>query len=106
MISTILLQAQGAGGSGIYGQIFLFGGIILIMYFFMIRPQQKKQKDAKNFIDSIKKGDQVVTIGGIHAKVSSIEGDTVILELDRGFKIKVEKSAVSAEFSKKVNETK
>jgi len=106
MISTILLQAQGAGNSGILGQVFLFGAIILIMYFFMIRPQQKKQKDAKNFIESIKKGDQVVTIGGIHGKVVSIEGETVTLELDRGFKIKVEKSAVSAEFSKKASGAK
>lgn len=88
------------------GQVFLFGGIILIMYFFMIRPQQKKQKDAKNFIESIKKGDQVVTIGGIHGKVYAIEGETVLIELDKGLKIKVEKSAVSAEFSKKSSGTK
>ncbi|AGA78025.1 MULTISPECIES: preprotein translocase subunit YajC [Echinicola] len=106
MTNTILLQAQGAGGSGIMGQVFLFGGIILIMYFFMIRPQQKKQKDAKNFIESIKKGDQVVTIGGIHGKVYAIEGETVLIELDKGLKIKVEKSAVSAEFSKKSSGTK
>ena len=106
MINFILLQASGAGGSGLYGQIFLFGSIILIMYFFMIRPQQKKQKDAKNFISAIKKGDQVVTIGGIHGKVHSLEDDSVVLELDRGFKVKVEKSAISLEFSKKVSETK
>ncbi len=106
MINSILLQANGAGGSGILGQVFLFGSIILIMYFFMIRPQQKKQKDAKNFIENIKKGDQVVTIGGIHGKISSIEGDAVILELDRGMKIKVEKSALSAEYSKKTSGSK
>lgn len=102
MISTILAQAA-AGGSGILGQVFLFGSIILIMYFFMIRPQQKKQKETKKFIDEIKKGEDVVTIGGLHGKVSSVEGDTVILELDRGFKVKVEKSAISMDFSKKPN---
>ncbi len=106
MINFILLQAEGAGGSGIMGQVFLFGSIILIMYFFMIRPQQKKQKDAKNFVESIKKGDQVVTIGGIHGKVSSLEGDAIIMDLDKGVKIKVEKSAISAEFSKKASGTK
>lgn len=106
MTNTILLQATGAGGSGIMGQVFLIGAIILIMYFFMIRPQQKKQKDAKTFLESIKKGDQVVTIGGIHGKVYAIEGETVLLELDKGLKIKVEKSAISAEFSKKSTETK
>jgi preprotein translocase subunit YajC len=101
----ILLQADG-GGAGIMGQVFLFGSIILIMYFFMIRPQQKKQKETKNFIESIKKGDSVVTIGGIHGKIFSIEGDTLTLELDKGFKIKVEKSAVSADFTKKAIGTK
>jgi len=100
MISIVLAQAA-AGGSGILGQVFLFGSIILIMYFFMIRPQQKKQKDSKKFIEEIKKGDEVVTIGGLHGKVSSVEGDTVTLELDRGFKVKVEKSAISLDFSKK-----
>jgi preprotein translocase subunit YajC len=104
MITTVLAQAA-AGGSGILGQVFLFGSIILIMYFFMIRPQQKKQKDSKKFIEEIKKGDEVVTIGGLHGKVSSVEGDAVMLELDRGLKVKVEKSAISLDFSKKT-ETK
>ncbi|MEP0713362.1 preprotein translocase subunit YajC [Algoriphagus sp.] len=100
MISTVLAQAA-AGGSGILGQVFLFGSIILIMYFFMIRPQQKKQKESKKFIEEIKKGDEVVTIGGLHGRVSSVEGDTVLLELDRGLKVKVEKSAISLDFSRK-----
>ncbi|WP_026955070.1 preprotein translocase subunit YajC [Algoriphagus vanfongensis] len=100
MTATILAQVSG-GGAGIMGQVFLFGSIILIMYFFMIRPQQKKQKESKKFIEEIKKGDEVVTIGGIHGKVSSVEGDTITLELDRGLKVKVEKSAISLDFSKK-----
>lgn len=104
MISTVFAQAA-AGGSGILGQVFLFGSIILIMYFFMIRPQQKKQKESKKFIEEIKKGDEVVTIGGLHGKVSSVEGDVVLMELDRGLKVKVEKSAISLDFSKKT-ETK
>ncbi len=104
MISTILAQASASGG--ILGQVFLFGSIILIMYFFMIRPQQKKQKDTKKFIEEIKKGDDVVTIGGLHGKVSSVEGDVVYLELDRGLKVKVEKSAISADFTRKTTPTK
>ncbi|UJP65641.1 preprotein translocase subunit YajC [Mongoliitalea daihaiensis] len=99
------ILAQGMG-SDIMGQVFLFGSIILIMYFFMIRPQQKKQKETKNFIDSIKKGDTVVTIGGIHGKVYALEGETVIVELDKGMKLKVEKTAISADFSKKLTGTK
>lgn len=104
MISTILAQAS--AGGGILGQVFLFGSIILIMYFFMIRPQQKKQKDTKKFIEEIKKGDDVVTIGGLHGKVSSVEGDVVYMELDRGLKVKVEKSAISSDFTKKTVPTK
>ena len=105
MISTVLAQAA-AGGGGILGQVFLFGSIILIMYFFMIRPQQKKQKESKKFIEEIKKGDAVVTIGGLHGKVSSVESDTVVLELDRGLKVTVEKSAISLDFSKKTTTSK
>lgn len=104
MTSFILLQAGGA--SGIMGQVFLFGSIILIMYFFMIRPQQKKQKDTALFISEIKKGDQVVTVGGVHGKVYAVEGDTVLLELDKGLKIKVEKSALSLEYSRKTKDVK
>lgn len=105
MINTVLAQAA-AGGGGILGQVFLFGSIILIMYFFMIRPQQKKQKETKKFIEEIKKGDDVVTIGGIHGKVYSVDGDTVQLELDRGLKVKIEKAAISLDFSKKSSPTK
>lgn len=104
MISTILAQTA-AGGGGIMGQVFLFGSIILIMYFFMIRPQQKKQKETKKFIEEIKKGDNIVTIGGLHGKVSSVDGDAVTVELDRGLKVKIEKSAISLDFSQK-KETK
>ncbi len=93
-------------GDGVMGQVFLFGSIILIMYFFMIRPQQKKQKETKNFLDAIKKGDTVVTIGGIHGRVSAIEGDTMILDVDKGMKLKIEKSAISADFTKKAIVTK
>jgi len=105
MITTVLAQAA-LGGSGILGQVFLFGSIILIMYFFMIRPQQKKQKDSKKFIEEIKKGDEVVTIGGLHGKVSSVDSDKVVLELDRGLKVTVEKSAISLDFSKKTTPSK
>jgi preprotein translocase subunit YajC len=67
MIAQVLLQAP-AGSGGMWGNILLFGGIIVIFYLFMIRPQQKKQKDQKKFIEAVKKGDMIVTIGGIHGK--------------------------------------
>ena len=96
---SILLQAQSQN------QIFqyiIFGGIIFVFYFFMIRPQQKKQKEQKKFIEEVKKGDQVVTIGGVHGRIAEIEGDTVILEVEKGGRIKFSKSAISMESTKGV----
>ena len=100
MLNIILLQAGNGSGGGSF-QILFFVAIAAIFYFFMIRHQQKKQKDQKKFIQEVKKGDQVVTIGGIHGKVISVNDMTVILEVDRGAKITFEKSSVSLEASKK-----
>ena len=95
---SILLQAA-TGGAGM-AQIFVFGAIILVFYFFMIRPQQKKAKDAKKFSEEIKKGDYVVTIGGAHGHVAELEGDTFILEVEKGMRIRFNKSAISMEATK------
>ena len=94
---SILLQAQAQ--NPIF-QYIIFGGIIFVFYFFMIRPQQKKQKDQKKFTEEIKKGDQVVTIGGIHGRIAEIEGDTIVLEVEKGGRIKFSKSAISMESTK------
>lgn len=84
-----------------YGSFIMLGGMILIFWLFFIRPQQKKQKEQRKFIDEIKKGDTVVTNGGIHGKIAAVEDDTVILEVDKGLKIKFEKAAISLDASKK-----
>ncbi len=90
------ILAQAAGGSqGMIYQVVMWVGIIGVFYFFMIRPQQKKQKEQKELLTNLKKGDQVVTIGGIHARVYTVEEATVTLELDKGVKLTVEKSAIS-----------
>lgn len=81
-------------------QLLVMGAIIAVFYFFMIRPQQKKAKEQKKFAEEIKKGDYVVTIGGAHGRVAEIEDDTVILEVERGGRIKFNKSAISMESSK------
>ena len=93
----------GAGGIASFVPLIL---IFVVFYFSLIRPQQKKQKDQKKFLEEIKKGDNAVTMGGIHGKIFSIDDDTVLLEVDRGTKIKVEKSSISLEASKKYNEKK
>ena len=98
MFNTLLLQA---GGAGNYGQFIMLGGMIAVFYFFFIRPQQKKQKETKKFIEEIKKGDQIVTMGGIHGKITSVDDDTVTLDVDRGNKLVIEKSSISLDNSKK-----
>jgi preprotein translocase subunit YajC len=100
---NILLQAASAGGGFDPKNLILFGGVIIIFYFFMIRPQQKKAKDQKKFREGIKKGDNIVTIGGMHGKIASLEDDdTFLLEIDKGIKLKFERSAISLEASKKL----
>lgn len=93
----ILLQAPTDSNTSMIYNVLLWVGIIGIFYFFMIRPQQKKQKDQKNFVDSLKKGDNVVTIGGMHGRIASVDATTVILEVDRGVKMTFEKTSVSRE---------
>ncbi|MCY7351565.1 MAG: preprotein translocase subunit YajC [Cytophagaceae bacterium] len=100
MISTILLQV---GGSGAYMQFILMGGIFVVMYFFMIRPQQKKQKDQKLFIENMKKGDAVITIGGLHGKIVATDTNTVTLEVDgKGTKLTFEKTSISRDSSQRL----
>ena len=93
-MQTILLQAQGSQSAMIY-QLLMWAGIIGVFYFFMIRPQQKKQKDQKAFLSALKKGDEVVTIGGLHATVISVYESTVTVEVEKGIKLKFDKSAIS-----------
>ena len=100
---SILLQAQ-SGSS--YLQFIIFGAIIVVFYFFMIRPQQKKAKDAKKFTEEIKKGDYVVTIGGAHGTIAELDGDTFVLEVEKGGRIRFNKSAISLEASKAANTKK
>jgi len=100
MLESILLQAS--GGSGFNpGSLILFGGIIIVFYFFMIRPQQKKQKDQKKFVNEIKRGDKVVTIGGMHGKIAEMTDEFVTLEIEKGGKIKFEKTSISLDASQK-----
>ena len=87
----ILLQAAGSGMSS----LIMFGMIFAVMYFFMIRPQIKKQKKEREYRLALQKGDKVITIGGIHGKITDLKEDTVIIEVHGGTTLKVEKSAVS-----------
>ena len=86
----ILLQTGTAGTSLIF-----FILIFAVMYFFMIRPQIKKQKQEHAYRLALKKGDSVITIGGIHGKIIDVKNNTFIIEVHAGTKLKVLKTAVS-----------
>ena len=93
MTLSLILQAGGAAS-------FLpFLLIIVVFYFFMIRPQMKRQKQEKVFRDSISKNAKVVTTGGMHGKVVEIDDTSVVLEVQTGIRIRMEKSAISKELS-------
>jgi preprotein translocase subunit YajC len=87
------------GGEPInYSTLLMFGMIAIVFYFFMIRPQTKKAKKAKKFKEALKKGDKIVTIGGIHGKVTEIKDSNVLIETEGG-RLRIEKSAISVEMS-------
>ena len=97
MLDLILMAPTGDGGG-----IASFIPLILIMvvfYFFMIRPQMKKAKEAKKFRQEISKGDNIVTVGGVHGKITDLRDTTVIIETESKTKLKIERSAISPEFT-------
>lgn len=92
MIMTILQQQPAAGSNWSFLIMMLL--IFVVMWFFMIRPQQKKQKELAQFRNALKKGDKVVTIGGIYGVVAEVKEQYVIVEVDNNVKLRVDKSAI------------
>lgn len=99
MIFNVLLQA--GGSTGAISQVLMIGLIFVIFYFFMIRPQQRKQKDVKNYLDAVKKGDKVVTIGGMHGTIVELNDKTMVLEVERSLRLTFDRSAISMENTKR-----
>lgn len=83
------------GGDGAIINLFFLGALFFVFYFFIIRPQSKRQKEIKNKVSEMKKGDKVVTGGGMYGIVNSIEDDTVLLEIDSGVKARFQKSSIT-----------
>ena len=91
----ILLQSFGSG----LAQLFFPIAIVVVAYLLNMRPEQTRRKKQTQFIDTLKKGDKVVTAGGLHGKVVSVEGDVVTLDVDIGTKIKFDKNSISFEMT-------
>lgn len=98
---SILLQFNTPGN---LSNIIFIGAIVLVFYFFMIRPQQKKVSDAKKFRESLAKGMNVVTIGGLHGKLVDLNETNVWVEVDKGLRLKFDKSAIAVDSTSKANE--
>jgi preprotein translocase subunit YajC len=98
-------SGQGKGSAGLGPLIFL-PLMILVFWLFFIRPQAKKAKNQKSFVEGLQKGDKIVTIAGIHGTINKVNEDgTVNLETSPGSYIKIEKNAISMEWSNQLNKT-
>lgn len=82
----------------------MMGMLFVVFYFFMIRPQQKKTKDAKKFRETLQKGTKVITIGGLHGKVIDVSDKTVLIEAADGVKLRFEKSAIAMDSTMQLTE--
>ena len=98
MFTLLQTTGQAAQGSG-WTMWVMLALIFVVMWFFMIRPQRKQQKELQNFRDALKKGDKVVTIGGIYGTVAEIKEDSVLIEVDNNVKIRVSKQALVKDFT-------
>ena len=99
LITIFLLQtqAQPQGEPTFFQQysfLILMILIFVVMYFFMVRPQQKKQKEVVKWRESLKKGDRIVTVGGIYGTVAEVKDTFLVVEIDANVKIRVDKSSV------------
>jgi preprotein translocase subunit YajC len=94
-MNAILLQAAGGGFDP--KSLIMIGLVFVVFYFFMIRPQQKKQKEAEKFRDALKVGDKVITLGGLHGTIVSSDNETIVLSVDNGVRLTFEKTAINAD---------
>ena len=96
MINSLTVILQSGGGAD-YSFLIMMVAIFAIMYFFMIRPQNKKQKEIANFRKGLQVGQQVVTAGGIYGKIKEIEDKVVVVEIATGVKIRVDRNSIFAD---------
>lgn len=94
-MSILNFLQNGTNGGSLTGSLVMIGLMIVIFYFFLIRPQKKQEKETKRMIDALKKGDKIVTIGGIYGTVFSVKDSTVVVKVDDSTKIEFTKTAIS-----------
>ena len=100
MNSLVLMAADSASSASLTSSLIMFALIILIFYFLIYRPQKKRDKEAKAMLAAMKKGDKVVTIGGIHGTIVTVKDKTVVIKVDDSARIEFSKEAISSVTSK------
>src|SRR5210317_1602121 len=95
-LSIILFLQDAVAGkqANPMSSLLFFAVLIIIFYFFMIRPQMKKQKELRQYRESLKKGDKIVTTGGIYGRIVEIKDNTALIEVDQDVKIKVDRGSI------------
>ena len=99
MNMLFILPLQAAPQGSALPTILMFGAIILVMWLFMIRPQRKQQKELQNFRNSLKKGDKVVTVGGIYGEIVEVNEKTALIRVDGDVKLRVDKQGLVKDYS-------
>ena len=89
-------QSGNGGGGGMFSTVIMFSLIILIFYFMILRPQQKRQKERDKLLNSVKKGDKIITAGGLHGTVIGVEEKSVLIQVADNVKLKFERTAISS----------
>jgi preprotein translocase subunit YajC len=106
MNNLFMLMGGGApGAGGAIGQIVPLVLIVVVFYFFMIRPQMKKAKDQKKYIEALKVGDKILTIGGVYGTIFKMNDDgTIVITIEDGGKLKISKNAISQDATSTLNQ--
>ncbi|HUM45988.1 MAG TPA: preprotein translocase subunit YajC [Chitinophagales bacterium] len=102
LITIFLMTTPSGSSSGAgYMNLVLLVAVFGVMYFFMIRPQSKKAKDQRTFLENLQKGDKVITVAGIHGRISKVnENGTLEVEIDTNTKVVMERSGISMEYTR------
>jgi preprotein translocase subunit YajC len=101
-----MTPSGGDGGQGLFSTLLMFALIIGIFYFMILRPQQKRQKERQKLLDALKKGDKVITAGGMYGTIAGIDEKTVLVQVADNVKMKFERSSITSVVSEGTPETK
>lgn len=101
-LSSILIQATTPSSPSSYLNFIFLGGIVVVFYFFFIRPQMNRSKEQKKFKESLQKGQKIITIGGIHGRIVEIQETTVTIEVENSVRLRIEKTAVAMDNSQTI----